>query len=103
MFCEYKVRAFSHICLVEKVAPFFKNLITGPEGSTVRLKMLRGKPTASALVAGECAPHALSHAYICTGEGSAGFGYELELFRGTPEYFAGTIAMLPREAWRTRW
>ena len=47
-----------------QAAPFFKNLITGPEGSTVRLKMLRG-------------------------EASSAFGYELELFRGTPEYFAG--------------
>lgn len=47
-----------------QAAPFFRNLITGPEGSTVRLKMLRG-------------------------EGSTAFGYELELFRGTPEYFAG--------------
>ena len=47
-----------------QAAPFFKNLITGPEGSTVRLKMLRG-------------------------EASSAFGYELHLFRGTPEYFAG--------------
>jgi len=47
-----------------QAAPFFKNLITGPEGSTVRLKMLRG-------------------------EAQTAFGYELELFRGTPEYFAG--------------
>ncbi|EKX35503.1 hypothetical protein GUITHDRAFT_146427 [Guillardia theta CCMP2712] len=41
----------------------FRNMITGPEGSTVRLKMLRG-------------------------EGSNAFGYELELVRGSPEYFA---------------
>ena len=47
-----------------QAALFFKNLITGPEGSTVRLNMLRG-------------------------EASSAFGYELHLFRGTPEYFAG--------------
>lgn len=42
----------------------FKNAIIGPEGTTVRLKLLRG-------------------------EGHNAFGYELDLIRGTPEYFAG--------------
>jgi len=42
----------------------FRNMIVGPEGSTVRLKLLRG-------------------------EGVNAFGYEVELLRGSPEYFAG--------------